>query len=459
MTITRGKTKNLYWLILLFLIPLNIFSARGIEDLSNKTGSLAQVEEKESENLLPDADDDTGGLLKIYLVIAIILNLILVIVIYNRYLLRQKINKQLQMSEGKYRALFSEAGEAILLMEDDIIIDCNGKTLELFCLERDDIIGHSFHEFFPEPGMEEDSKGNNGSQREKRINKALSGDTQRFYWRHHKKNGNLLHTNISLSMVKIDKKMLVQAIVHNITEQKQLEEQRLVTAKLEAIGILAGGIAHDFNNVLAVIMGNVNLARMHSKTGDKLSQILTKIEESTLSATSLANQFLTFAEGGHPIKREVALSKNIRETVESALTGANQSYNIDISRDLRIISCDIEQIERVIHGIVINAREACDGNGKITIKAGNVVLNEDEVCQLKGGDYIKISVEDNGKGISEENLPKIFDPYFTTRKDVTRKGTGLGLSIAHSIIKQHNGIIDVSSEVGGGSVFSIFLPV
>jgi len=200
---------------------------------------------------------------------------------------------------------------------------------------------------------------------------------------------------------------------------------------------------------------------METKPGDKVAQILTKMEKVIHQTADLSEKFLTFSEGGYPSKKTAAVGAIVHDSAIAALDGTGIKSSIVMSGELWNVECDGVQIERVIGSITKNAVEAVDGGegGKIDVTAANVYLDRDEVPPLKAGRYVSISITDNGKGIPRENLPKIFDPYFTTSHQVSRKGLGMGLSISHSIIKRHSGAITVSSEVGAGTTFRVYLPV
>jgi PAS domain S-box-containing protein len=247
-------------------------------------------------------------------------------------------------------------------------------------------------------------------------------------------------------------------ITQDITERKRLEETSLQAQKLESVGILAGGIAHDFNNILTGILGNISLAKIATSPESKVFKRLTEAENATDHATTLAKQLLTFSKGGVPI-RETAYAMNlIKDSVSFSLRGSNISYEYSIQEDLWPVDMDMGQINQVISNLVINARHAMPGGGLLKVGAENITIGTDKEDTMDGllkeGQYIKISIDDNGTGIGKEHLDKIFDPYFTTKE----KGSGLGLATSYSIIKKHSGHITVESQIGAGTTFSIYLP-
>lgn len=243
----------------------------------------------------------------------------------------------------------------------------------------------------------------------------------------------------------------------DITEHKMREEELIKTQKLESLGLLAGGIAHDFNNILTAILGNVALARdqlVISDTSDEIHEMLGNAETAAKRARTLTRQLLTFSKGGIPVKKTTAIKDIIRESSLFVTSGAKSRCNFSIDNDLWPVEVDEGQISQVINNIVINASQAMPDGGIIYIKAENRTIERINKLKLKPGRYVKISVHDEGTGVPEEFLGKIFDPYFTTKED----GSGLGLATSYSIIKKHNGIISASSFFGAGTTFTVYLP-
>jgi PAS domain S-box-containing protein len=243
--------------------------------------------------------------------------------------------------------------------------------------------------------------------------------------------------------------------VNNITEKHLLEEERLNTQKLEAIGTLAGGIAHDFNNLLQGVFGYISMAKMTLDQKDRSLAMLEQAERALHLSVNLTTQLLTFAKGGKPVKKKLSLRSVIENSVRFALSGSSVDYRIKIDEDLWLVNADEGQIGQVVQNIVLNADQAMPVVGMIVITAKNVLSPDKTLPLVLGeGKYIEISVQDSGIGIPEKFLEKIFDPYFTTKD----KGSGLGLATSYSIIRNHGGVIDVKSGVGKGTIFYIYLP-
>ncbi|NLM37968.1 MAG: response regulator [Firmicutes bacterium] len=243
-------------------------------------------------------------------------------------------------------------------------------------------------------------------------------------------------------------------VFQDITEKRQAERELLKTAKLESLGVLAAGIAHDFNNTLAAIISNLQLAMIqHAKQVD-ISSTLAQTVEITYKASALTKQLLTFAKGGAPVKKNAPLDRLIRETTEFVLRGSNLKVEYLNPSDLWPVAIDVGQISQVVHNLVLNAKQAMQHGGIITISVNNVEVGVNQKQKLKPGKYVQVTIEDQGVGIKPEILGKIFDPFFTTKPS----GNGLGLATAFSIIRQHDGVIEAESTVGVGSTFRIYLP-
>lgn len=247
----------------------------------------------------------------------------------------------------------------------------------------------------------------------------------------------------------------VVLVFRDITEKKRMEEEILRTQKLESIGVLAGGIAHDFNNLLTAILGYISLAKILLPPEHEVSDQLTEAENASLRARDLTQQLLTFSKGGAPVRKTASAGELIRDTTRFALSGSNVRCEFAIAENLRPVEIDVGQISRVIHNLVINADQAMATGGTIRIACDEVMLAAGEVQPLPEGTYLRIVVDDRGAGIPADHLPRIFDPYFTTKE----KGKGLGLATAHSIIRSHDGQITVDSEPGVGTTFAVYLPV
>ena len=249
-----------------------------------------------------------------------------------------------------------------------------------------------------------------------------------------------------------------QGIVRDITAQKFMQEELLKAKKLESVGVLAGGIAHDFNNLMSAVVGYISLAKMEMKPGSKGFKNLIGAEKASIQTKGLTARLITFSKGGGPIKETVSIGDLVKDSVDSSLKGSDIDARFSIPDDISPVEIDEEQMKQAVHNIITNAQEAMAGQGTINVSCENTDIGVQDTLTLKDGKYVKIFIEDQGPGIPEEDLIKIFDPYFSTKEMGPQKGMGLGLAVSDSIVKQHDGLITVKSELGTGTVLSIYLP-
>lgn len=249
----------------------------------------------------------------------------------------------------------------------------------------------------------------------------------------------------------------VVLVFRDITERQRNEAERRKAETLEQLGLLAGGIAHDFNNLLTAIIGNISLASLLLPPDDEMGTRLNDAKNASMRARDLAQQLLTFARGGAPIKKTASIGKLIQDTVSFSLRGTHSRSEFLFGADLWPAEIDPGQISQVIANLVVNADQAMPNGGTLRVSCDNFSYDSIAVPgipDLLPGDYIRIGIRDEGVGIAEETLKRIFDPYFTTKP----KGNGLGLATTYSIIKNHNGLICVDSKVHYGSTFTLYLP-
>jgi len=243
-------------------------------------------------------------------------------------------------------------------------------------------------------------------------------------------------------------------VLRDITEKKQMEQELFKSQKLESVGVLAGGIAHDFNNILTAIIGNLSLAKLTVKPGDKVYDRISKAEKASARAQELTQQLLTFSKGGAPIKKVNSIEEIVRDSVGFVLSGSNVKCRLDFEKDIPALEVDAGQISQVLQNLVINADQAMPDGGEINIHVKQTELKKRRKG-LNPGAYVQLDVSDEGIGIPKDYLDKIFDPFFTTKQ----AGSGLGLATSYSIIKKHSGLLSVKSEIEKGTVFTIYIPV
>lgn len=243
------------------------------------------------------------------------------------------------------------------------------------------------------------------------------------------------------------------AVFPDTTERKLADEERRKLQKLESIGTLAGGIAHDFNNILMGVFGGIELAKISLPKDHASYKYIETAHQALARATHLTKQLLTFAKGGDPLFETFRLHRVIRDAVELNLSGSNVLAEENLPEDLWPIRADRGQISHVLANLIINAKQAMPDGGRLFISGENLTVTTAEQLPAPGK-YVKITLRDEGIGIPEKFLARIFDPYFSTKQS----GSGLGLAIVHSVITKHNGQIRVESGTEAGTSFILYLP-
>lgn len=243
-------------------------------------------------------------------------------------------------------------------------------------------------------------------------------------------------------------------VVRDITEKEKMAEELLRASKLQSIGVLAGGLAHDFNNMLTAVVGNLSLIRQRPALPPEALSLLRQAEGGAQRVQELTRYLLTFSEGGAPIKQLLQAKKLIRETSAFVARGSNVNCEFDLPPELWEAEADPNQLAQVVSNIVLNAIEAMPSGGKIRVSGNNATAPLATAPSLAPGDYLCITIQDQGTGIAPEHLSRIYDPFFTTKK----QSRGLGLAAAYSIIQRHGGHISIESKLGVGTTVSFYVP-
>lgn len=385
----------------------------------------------------------------------LIVSLILILWRDQRTRHREKMTDDARLvedSERKYRDIFENAMDSIFILDDRFrYVDANPMATQIFGYSHEEFLQMSVFDVIPE------EQASRSEEEFKNLQKR--GSYENFVGRIRTKDGRWLDVEVNSSVIRENGRVIgSRDIVRDITQRKKLESELARARNLDALGILAGGIAHDFNNLMTSVLGNVSLARMLPAGDNRQNGFLKIAEEALMRARDLTQQLLTFSQGGLQERKVTTLPALIKSNTAFHLAGSSISCELDLANDLKPALIDSGQISQVLQNLILNARDAMPDGGHILIRARNYPVSIENPEQLPAGDYLELTFSDSGSGIAQEHLPQVFDPYFSTKERDTRKGMGLGLSICHSIIKNHEGHIEVESQPGKGARFRILLP-
>jgi len=360
---------------------------------------------------------------------------------------RKRAEEALRESQEKYRLVVENANEAIFVVQDNMLRFVNPKANEITGYSEEELTARPFVEF-----IHPDDQAMVAERYAERI--AGRNPPHVYAFRIIDTFGNVKWAEINTVSISWEGRPATLNFLVDISDRRRMEEELVKVQKLESLGVLAGGIAHDFNNILTAILGNISLAKMYYHSPEKATTRLTEAEKACVQAQRLTQQLLTFSRGGAPIKKTAVVSGLIADSCNFAAAGSHVRCEIAISDNLSPVEVDEGQIGQVLNNLVINAVHAMPQGGVLHIQAENVKVTSEQALPLNDGDYVKITVRDQGVGIPENILPRIFDPYFTTK----HKGSGLGLATCYSIIKNHGGFITAESKVGVGTTVYTYLP-
>ncbi len=369
----------------------------------------------------------------------------------------ERISAKLRVSEARFRTIFDCINDAIFIHDIDsgAILDVNLRMTELYGYSREEAVHLRIADLSvgKPPFTQEEGLA--------RIQAAKDGKPQLFEWMAKSKGGAVFWVDVSLRKALIGNAEAILVTARDISSRKMLEAQLDQARKMECIGRLAGGVAHDFNNMLAVIIGRAELAMSRLRPDDPVNSSFKEILKAAQSSAGIARQLLAFARK-QPASPKVLDPNDSFEAMLSMLlrlVGEAIKLRWEPGPGIWPVKIDNSQLEQIAFNLVINARDAIQSHGSILIETRNVKV-EASACHADfdclPGDYVMISVSDDGSGMDEETLKHIFEPFFTTKE--LGKGTGLGLATVYGIVKQNNGFIEVVSNEGEGSAFKVFLP-
>lgn len=370
---------------------------------------------------------------------------------------RRRSEEALRESEEKYREFFENESDAVMVFDSKSLKfeDANRAVLDLYGYTKDEFLAL---------GVKDISVGIEKTRVAAKAIKAKGLDSERILLRYfRKKDGTVFPGEVCAGTFTSKGRKKIIGAVRDITVRMRLENELRQAQKMEAIGTLTGGIAHEFNNIIGIIMGNAELALAYAMEPNPVHPNLEEIRKASLRAKDVVRQLLSFSRKADVRRKQVNLIPVIKDALKFLRVTIPTSIEIrpNIQAKADTVLADPTQIHQIIINLGTNALHAMDETGGILgVGIQNVVLDKDAASIDPGlipGNYVKVTVSDTGQGIAPGVINQIFDPYFTT-KDIG-KGSGMGLSVVLGIIKTHEGAICVESELGKGTVFSVYLPV
>jgi two-component system cell cycle sensor histidine kinase/response regulator CckA len=353
------------------------------------------------------------------------------------------------------RIIFSIPLSLLVLDKNLKIITANRTYRQTINKTKEEIVGRKASEVFPKALLAEYNLLKN-------MKKTLSsGKTLRLTdIKHEIPHHPTKYLHITLTIIRQTEENQLLVIIDDITEHKNLELQLQQAQKMETVETLAGGIAHNFNNLLMGIQGYVSLMLIKMDEKHLFYKKLRRIEDRIQKGADLTQKLLGFAQGGGYNPTPADLNDLILKSVNIfGSVGTGIRIHTNLQKDLPTVLIDQRQIEEVLLNIYINAGHSMPNGGDLRLETSTIFVDQTghTPYSLKNGEYVKISVTDTGLGMDHKTQERIFEPFFTTRE--IGKGTGLGLAVAYGIIKNHKGKVTVSSEIGRGTTFHIYLPV
>jgi PAS domain S-box-containing protein len=353
-------------------------------------------------------------------------------------------------SQQKYEFLLELCHDGILIVQDGKIKESNHLMAKMCGYAAEEILDTEFASFFQPDDM---------ARIEKICAKAIQ-DTNSIEIHEATlmcKNGIKLFAELSAGHFVYNQQPAILFIVRDISDRVQSQKELEKTRNLDSIAALSGGIAHDYNNLLTAIIGNISLAQANLAPEHKAFLVLSQALNASNTAKHLTQKLIAFSKGGAADKTTASVARLVKSATEFTLSGSNVKSTYCFATDLWSVEVEESRIIQAIYNVVMNANEAMPQGGVLKIGAENKTIQEDD-GYLGAGKYVRIFFEDQGAGIPEIFLDKIFNPYFSTKNRCSREVPGLGLSICDSIVKKHGGAVTVESKVGCGTTLHIYLP-
>jgi PAS domain S-box-containing protein len=375
---------------------------------------------------------------------------------------RQSAHQTLRQSERQFRLLVSNVTDYALYMLDPngVITSWNAGAQRIKGYTADEIIGQHFSRFYTERDRAA------GAPARALYTAALEGRFEAEAWRV-RKDGSLFWASVVLDPIRDEKGDLIgfAKITRDITERRdaqmalqEAQAQRAHAQKMDALGQLTGGVAHDFNNLLMVVSGHIATIRRNAGDDPKLARAVQAIELAAQRGATLTRQLLTFSrrQASNPVVVVLAERVDALRVILTSSVGEAAELTIAIEPAAWPVMVDPSELELALVNIVLNARDAMPSGGRIAITAENAVLSPADTPARIAGEFVALRITDTGSGIPPDVLAKVFDPFFTTK--APNKGSGLGLSQVYGFAHQSGGTVTIDTEVGRGTVITLYLP-
>jgi two-component system cell cycle sensor histidine kinase/response regulator CckA len=392
----------------------------------------------------------------------IVRSLVGLVLLFDVYVVYQqlqiyRIRKQLLEGEEVFRLITENAADMIA------VVDNNGRRIYNSPAYKK-ILGYDLSELQTTSPLSQIHPEDRGRVEEAALQARISGACQRIEYRMRDKSGEWHSLESTASLIPGEDNDAQRLVIVNrdITDRRRLEDQFRQSQKMEAIGRLSGGIAHDFNNLLGVIIGYAEILQEKMDVSNSERECVDEILRAGQRAASLTRQLLAFSRQQVLEPKVINLNDLVVDMNKMLrrVIGEDVELSTTLAAEPMKVKADQSQLEQVILNLAVNARDAMPNGGKLVIQTCNVIMQEEDVRHypypFKPGGYVKISVSDTGIGMDSVVKARIFEPFFTTKEK--GKGTGLGLATVYGVVKQSEGYIEVHSEIGKGTTFTIYLP-
>ncbi len=361
-----------------------------------------------------------------------------------------RTEKALLNSERNFRQIVKKSANGIFVRQNENFVLVNPSLVKSLEYSEDELMSDEFDMM---KILHPDSK-----TKVRDIIKSflqIEYDNKNFELTALSKSGSTIRFEVSLTKIEWNGMPAVLGILTDVTEFYKLKTEMIKAAKNESINILAGGLAHDFNNILSVILGNLILLSTRLEKNQDVSELVSSIEDTIANGTGLTRQLLSFTKDDDLDTDIISMRQLLKRTVRFTISGSKVKAHYDLQKDLAPVRADRHQIVQVITNLVINAKQAMLDGGDLVVTAKNIEVNEDNrINFLKNGKYVKVSLRDTGPGVPEELQEKIFEAFFSTKNT----GQGLGLATCLTILKRHEGWVELENHPESGAIFTFYLP-